>query len=84
MTPVELRIARRRAGLSQKQLSELLEVSAQSVWRWEAGDVAIPLRVELALSVVLTRAWEAAQARWITEPAQSWQAKVYRYFAGRQ
>jgi DNA-binding transcriptional regulator YiaG len=48
-TPEGLRAWRATYGLSQPDLAKLLEVTTQTVYRWEAGAVAIPRTVELAL-----------------------------------
>jgi len=48
-TPAGLRTWREAHELSQRELGELLEVHNLTVYRWEAGQVAIPRTVELAL-----------------------------------
>ena len=43
LTPAEFREARQKLGLSQEQLSQLLQVgSGRTVRRWEAGERDIP------------------------------------------
>ena len=42
MTAVDLRSARRNAGLSQRQLARLLGVAQNTVSNWELGRAAIP------------------------------------------
>jgi DNA-binding transcriptional regulator YiaG len=45
----EFRKLRRAMGLSQDELSKMIDVSARGVRRWENGEVAIPKIAELAL-----------------------------------
>jgi len=51
MTGAELRAARRALGLSQRALAVLLDVTENTVARWERGELAIahPRMLELAL-----------------------------------
>jgi DNA-binding transcriptional regulator YiaG len=49
MSGDEFRKLRRAMGLSQDQLSKMIDVSARGVRRWENGEVAIPKVAELAL-----------------------------------
>lgn len=48
-TPAGLLAWRKQRKLSQRALSEVLEVHWLTVLRWENGQVAIPRTVELAL-----------------------------------
>jgi DNA-binding transcriptional regulator YiaG len=52
MTPQQLRSLRRKLGLSQRGLAELLDYDLRTIQRWEAGDMPIPKVVELALKNV--------------------------------
>jgi DNA-binding transcriptional regulator YiaG len=49
MSGHEFRKVRQKMGLSQEELSRLIDVSARGVRRWENGEVAIPKIAELAL-----------------------------------
>ena len=49
MSGDEFRKVRRAMGLSQDELSEMIDVSARGVRRWENGEVTIPKIAELAL-----------------------------------
>ena len=46
----ELRQARQKLGVSQKELGEGLEVSRHSVMRWEQGKWAVPKLVHFAMA----------------------------------
>jgi transcriptional regulator with XRE-family HTH domain len=48
-TPEQLHAWREARGLSLVALGDLLGVHRQTPWRWEAGEVPIPLTVEYAL-----------------------------------
>ena len=54
-----IRDARTKAGFTQRQLSELLDVSAHTVWCWEAGRMkpAHARLVELAYQCGVTTDW---------------------------
>jgi DNA-binding transcriptional regulator YiaG len=41
VTPAELRAAREALALTQKALGEILSVSENTIWRWEAGRMPI-------------------------------------------
>jgi hypothetical protein len=49
---VELAVARDRLGLSQSDLTRVLEVSARSVRRWEMGEDLVPAGVWEALDAL--------------------------------
>ena len=49
MSGDEFRKLRRAMGLSQDELSKMIDVSARGVRRWENGEVAISKIAELAL-----------------------------------
>jgi DNA-binding transcriptional regulator YiaG len=49
MSGGEFRKLRRAMGLSQDELSKVIDVSARGVRRWENGEIAIPKIAELAL-----------------------------------
>ena len=49
MSGAEFRKVRRAMGLSQDELSKMIDVSARGVRRWENGEIAIPKIAELAL-----------------------------------
>lgn len=49
MSGGEFRKLRRAMGLSQDELSKMIDVSVRGVRRWETGEVAIPKIAELAL-----------------------------------
>lgn len=49
MTPDELRSLRAELRATQESLARILGVDRRAVIRWEAGQVAIPRTVELAL-----------------------------------
>ena len=49
MSGNEFRKVRRAMGLSQDELSKVIDVSSRGVRRWENGEVAIPKIAELAL-----------------------------------
>jgi DNA-binding transcriptional regulator YiaG len=49
MSGDEFRKVRKAMGLSQDELSKIIDVSARGVRRWENGEVAIPKIAELAL-----------------------------------
>lgn len=49
MSGSEFRKVRRAMGLSQDELSKMIDVSERGVRRWENGEVAIPKIAELAL-----------------------------------
>jgi transcriptional regulator with XRE-family HTH domain len=50
MTPTELHVWRKQAGLSQAGLAVLLGIDKQTVSRWERGDRGIPPFLHLALA----------------------------------
>jgi DNA-binding transcriptional regulator YiaG len=52
MTPQQLRSLRRKLGLSQRGLAELLDYDLRTIQRWEGGETPIPKVVELALKNV--------------------------------
>lgn len=52
MTPHQFGAIRERAGLSPKQLSEILRSDVRTVRRWEAGERAIPGPVSLLMEMV--------------------------------
>lgn len=56
MTGDELRFLRNQLGLSQAQLSRLLDVPASTIARWERGELAIrhPTVLRLALAALAT------------------------------
>ena len=49
MSGDEFRKVRKAMGLSQDELSKVIDVSARGVRRWENGEVAIPKIAEFAL-----------------------------------
>ena len=49
MSGTEFRKLRQAMGLSQEALSELIDVSARGIRRWENNEVSIPKLAELAL-----------------------------------
>jgi transcriptional regulator with XRE-family HTH domain len=55
MTRIELRDARRRLGLSQTALGELLGVRMRTIARWERGVTPVPEWAELALAELARR-----------------------------
>lgn len=57
MTPKEIREARYGLGLSQNELGELLDVSRNTIARWERGEIQPehPRMLELALSALTTK-----------------------------
>ncbi|PYS47810.1 MAG: hypothetical protein DMG13_26950 [Acidobacteria bacterium] len=53
MTPAQFKRSRERLQLSLPQLAQALGVEHPTVWRWEAGQVAISKTVELAVKYLL-------------------------------
>ena len=49
MSGNEFRKLRKAMGLSQNELSQMIDVSERGVRRWENGEVPIPKIAELAL-----------------------------------
>ena len=49
MSGHEFRKVRKTMGLSQDELSKMIDVSERGVRRWENGEVTIPKIAELAL-----------------------------------
>ena len=49
MSGNEFRKLRKVVGLSQKGLSQLIDVSTRGIRRWENGEVTIPRIAELAM-----------------------------------
>lgn len=55
LTGTELRARRTKLGLTQSELAEKLEVSANTVARWERDEVGIPGMTDLALKELESR-----------------------------
>jgi transcriptional regulator with XRE-family HTH domain len=53
MTPVDLKAARARLGLSRIAFAETLGISRNSVTAYESGKRPVPLTVRLAIAAVL-------------------------------
>ena len=58
MTPPDFRAIRRRLGLTQAALGEMMGVSGRSVQRWESGKVEIPGPASLLMGI-----WSLAENR---------------------
>lgn len=65
MNRLDVREWRRRRWLSQRELGELLGVTDQTVYRWEAGQSDVPPFLELALAQLDT------QHRWTPDGIDS-------------
>lgn len=55
-TPAKLRAARRRLGLSQREMAEALGLSREAIQTMEYGTRPIERRTDLALRYLLERA----------------------------
>ena len=51
MTSASFVAARKRLGLTQPQLAEILDVNYRTISRWETGDVSIPIPVALLIQL---------------------------------
>ncbi len=57
----DIRAERKRLGMTQQDLADLLEVALSTVWRWENTNAAVPKAVQLALqSLTSTMTQETA------------------------
>lgn len=54
MTPEELRLRRRRLGMSQRSLARELGTTANTIARWERGELAIaqPRMLHMAIRCI--------------------------------
>ena len=84
LSPIELRLERRRARVSRYQLAQMLGVALVTVDRWEAGHTPVNRSRALAITVALGRAM-ADQDAWDAEcapkPGDTWRVRVFKYFA---
>lgn len=76
MTGKELAERRKRAGLTQRQLSEYLEMSRAMVWRTESIDGDIPTDIEVGAMTVDHR--RECFRKWISGLPRQAQAMIRR------
>jgi len=53
LTGREFRKLRLRLGLTQESLGKRMGVRANTIWRWEAGRLAVPRLAALAMKAIL-------------------------------
>ena len=51
----QLRLKRERLGMTQTELGKALDITLQSISRYERGEVAIPKIIELAMQSIERR-----------------------------
>lgn len=78
MSPAELKTARRKLGLSQQELSDLLRTPCRTYQDWEAGRRRIPGIAAVAMSLLASR-----DERVMADIKADIAARIERDFAGR-
>lgn len=81
MTPRQLRRIRRHLGLSQAELAARLGVWTNTIWRWEAGQRAIP---KPAAQLVETFRLPAEALDALAELVPKWAEDSHRWPQARQ
>jgi transcriptional regulator with XRE-family HTH domain len=61
LTGTELRARRTKLGLTQSELAQKLEVSANTVARWERDEVGVPGMTDLALKALESQSGRRAK-----------------------
>ena len=60
VTPTQLKRYRKQAGKTREELAVEIGVSSQTIWRWEHGDVRIPVPEQKLLERIINGTKESA------------------------
>lgn len=71
MTAKQFRAARKAAKMTQEKLAQVLEISTQTVHRYEVGTWPVPRVIELAMSTLTIQPYTMSDSITVLESEES-------------